>query len=86
MGQGEGATLRSHKAALAGTGVGLTRAARTNHSTLRRHTAHHEVATHLSDRSRDRLLSREGWRLVRLLDSEADSASPRPLAAESMLP
>lgn len=45
-----------------------------------------EVATHLSDRSRDRLLSREGWRLVRLLDSEADSASLRPFAAESTLP
>lgn len=45
-----------------------------------------EVGTHLSDRSRDRLLSREGWRLVRLLDSEADSASLRPFAAESTLP
>lgn len=49
-----------------------------------RHTA--QVATHLSDRSRDRLLSREGWRLVRLLDSEPDSASLRPFAAESTLP
>lgn len=29
-----------HKAALARTGVGLTMAARTDHSTLRRHTAH----------------------------------------------
>lgn len=82
----ERGTLRRHEAALAGTGVGLTTAARTDHSTLRRHTARDEVATHLSDRSRDRLLSREGWRLVRLLDSEADSASLRPFAAESTLP
>lgn len=29
-----------HEAALARTGVGLTMAARTDHSTLRRHTAH----------------------------------------------
>lgn len=71
------------EAALAGTGVGLTAAARSDHSTLRRHTARDEDATHLSDRSRDRLLSREGWRLVRLLDAEADSAS---FAAESTLP
>lgn len=49
-----------------------------------RHTM--EVATHLSDRSKDRLLSREGWRLVRLLDAEADSASLRPFGAESTLP
>lgn len=79
-------TLQWHGAALARTGVGLTMAARTDHSTLRRYIARNKVATHLSDRSRDRLLSREGWRLVRLLDSEADSASLRLFAAESTLP
>lgn len=42
--------------------------------------------THLSDRSRERLLSSEHWRLVIWLDSGVDSRSVRPLTVESMLP
>lgn len=39
--------------------------------------------THLSES--ERLLSKEYWRLVRLLDPEAESRSLRPLVAESKL-
>lgn len=58
-----------------------------NHVTLQKaHGERQERETHLSDRSRERLLSKEAWRLGCRLDSEADSASLRPLAADSTLP